>query len=253
MHVEVPLFSLIVLVQESRHLLIATLDSLRCQAERRFEVLLMDGIGQGKVEEIARPYSDLALRVQPVPAGQSISATMNQAIALAQGKYLQFLAPGDRYLSQEGLSYLGKLLQAESSPPIVYSGFWMRGSEAVLVPLEKATLLKGAFPKDSWFSKQALLDLGGFDPSLKYRSAFDVLCRFFLKEGSHALCSRRILTDSQYKGLSPTGMVGYALETYRILYRHFGLWPAIRWVFIQDHLQMLHWLGRRFKQAFWKN
>ena len=154
------LFSLIALVSDGKHLLSSTLDSLRSQTERRFEVILIDAMGQGKIEDLVKPYADLALRVH-VSEGATTSEMMNEGLRLAQGKYIQFLAPGDRYLSHEGLAYLSDLVQNNKEPQLVYSGFLMRDSEAVLFPLDRQTLQKGMFSRDSWFLRQTVVDLGG--------------------------------------------------------------------------------------------
>ena len=246
-----PLFSFIAFVDDDKHFLCSTLDSLRSQTDKRFEVVLIDGIGHGKVEEVVKPYSDLSIRIHP-GIGKTGSERMNEGAGLARGKYLQFLHPGDRYLSREGLSYLAELIDGHNEPHLIYSGFLIRGSEAILFPLNSETLQKGVFSRESWFLRKAVLDMGGFDAALSYRSAFDLLCRFFFKQGGlRSVCSRRVLTDTEPKAPLPRAMMGYAVETYRILYRHFGLWTAIRWVFVQNHLQMFRWLGSHFKRAFW--
>lgn len=244
-----PLFSFITPVSDAKHLLEPTLDSLRLQTERRFEIVLIDGIGHGKLEELIKPYEDLKIHIYPA-SGLTGSEMMNQGLKLAKGKYIQFLSAGDRYLSQEGLSYLLDLTKGD--PHLIYSGFLIRGSETTLFPLDRTTLQKGVFSKDSWFLKQAVIDLGGLDATFPYRAAFELLCRLFLGANVRAVCSRRVLTDNEPKDPSPKAIIGYLSETYRILYRHFGLWTAIRWVFIQNHLQVLHRLGHHFKQAFWK-
>src|SRR5579872_6714007 len=218
-----PLFSLISIVGEGRHLLSLTLDALRGQSDKRFEVILFDALDSGRIEEIAKPYSDLNISVFR-SSGKTTSEMMNEAIQKSKGKYIQFLSPGDRYLSQDGISYLSDQAEAHQEPQLIYSGFVLLGMEAVQFPLDRSTLQKGMFTRDCWFSKRAILDLGGLDPALTYRSAFDLLCRLFLHQGMRSICSRRIVTDGEPKVNHPRAMMGYVFETYQILYRHFGLW-----------------------------
>lgn len=245
-----PLFSLIALVKEEKqHLLAATLDSLCFQTERRFEVILVDPIGLKKWEEEVKAYD---FPIQICHADQSsTSEMMNQAIQVARGKYLQFLSLGDRYLSPQGLSYLSELLVQNGEPQLIYSGFLVQGSETVVFPLERQTLQKGVFSRDCCFLRKAVLDLGGFDKALSHRFAFELLCRLYLKQEIKPIYSRRVLTDGESHRKTPRAMMGYAWDTYQILYKHFGLWHALRWIFIQDHLQMFRWVGRQLKAAFW--
>lgn len=250
------LFSIIILVREGRHLLPLTLDTLKQQVEKDFEIVLMDGAASSRLVEIVKQYPELNIQIRQSSAATA-SEMMNDGIQHSRGKYLQFFDPGDRFISQQGLSYVKELIHESQEPHIAYSGFLMRGPDsapqAMTFPLNMQILQKGMFPtvsRSSWFLKETVLELGGFDKSLSYRSAFDLLCRLFLKKGTRAVYSRRVLTDCEPHRTSPREMMGYAAETCRVLYRHFGLWHALRWVFVQDHLQMVRWSLRLLKQAF---
>ncbi len=249
---ESPFFSIVVLAARSPHLLPLTIDTIQSQSEKDFEILVVSPASR---EALPLPPNVRTVRSE---AGK-VSHLMNEGIRLAKGRYLQFLDPGDRFLSDQGLGYLRKLIQESQEPHLVYSGFLMRGPddppEAVSFSFNRETLQKGLFPshfRSSWFRKDALLDLGGFDEFFVHRPAFDFLCRLYRKNDLKVVYSRRVLTDSEPYSVSPGAMIGYANETCRILYRHFGLWHALRWIFVQDHLQMLRWAIRLVKQAFSK-
>ena len=249
-----PLFSIVILVPGSDHLLPLTLDTIRSQTEKRFEVLL---VGKGPVDplrKISSSYESFPIRVLSVQGDLSM---MNEGAIAATGKYLQFLYPGDRFLSQGGLAYLQELMADSHLPDLVYSGFLMRSPEgsphAVSFPLNRKNLQKGMFPImpcSSWFLKESLMELGGFDDRFRYRSPFDLLCRLYQKKGVRVVYSRRVLTDSEPHRTRPREMAGYAADTCRILYRHFGLWHAMRWIFVQDHLNVLRWTAYLIRQAF---
>ncbi len=183
-----PLFSIVILVRNSVHLLPLCLDTLRSQSEQGFEVLLIGTGSLVHLYDVAHAYPDLSIRVCP-SEGTSISEMMNTGVRSAAGTYLQFLHPEDRFLSQHGLSCLSALVQEEKSPDLIYSGALMRDrtgpSEAVSVSLDLGVLQKGTFPlafRSSCFLKNTLLELGGFDRSFKYRGLFDVACRLFQKK-----------------------------------------------------------------------
>jgi glycosyltransferase involved in cell wall biosynthesis len=252
-----PLFSIVLLVREGRHLLPLTLDTLKSQEEKDFDVWMVEGEESGRLKGLARQYPEL--KIETLSCNAPGSGMMNEAIRAAKGKYVQFLDPGDRFLAQHGLRYLRELISESGEPSLVYSGFLLRGPSepphAMTFPLNLQTLQKGIFPtvsRSTWFLRESLIEMGGFDARLTHRPAFDLLCRLYLKQELRAVYSRRVLTDGEPRRTAPRDVVGYAAETCRILYRHFGLWHAFRWAFVQDHLQMLRWTMRLLKQAFWK-
>jgi len=248
-------FSLILLVRGNRYLLPLTLDSLNRQSDASFEVILLDGEGSGRLSQISLNYPALSICVKETP-GKSLGEMMNLGLYAARGKYVQFLEPGERYISQHGLSYLSQLLQETGQPQLIYSSFLKRGPgeapQAVSFSLNRDLLKKGAVIRSSWFLKKALQELGGFDGRFSHRPSFDLLCRYFLKKGMRAVYSRRVLIDAEPHSRIAREVLGYTSETCRILFRHFGLWHALRWIFVQDHLQMLRWALSFVKQAFWK-
>ncbi len=253
-----PLFSIIILAKSSQHLLPLCLDTIRSQTEKKLEVILVGTGSLTRLREAALAYPELSIRVCSSEKNV-ISEMMNAGIRASCGKYLQFLYPEDRFLSQQGLAYLDGLIQEHKDPHLIYSGFLARDPEgpprAVFFPLDLPTLQKGMFPmasRSSCFLKEALLELGGFDRSFRYRGSFDVICRLFQKKEVKVVCSRRVLTDCEPYEATSREMIGYAAETCRILYRHFGSWHAMRWIFIQDHLNIFRWAARIFKQAFCK-
>jgi len=246
-----PYFSIIILARGPIHLLPSTVDTILAQSEQAFEVVVVSK------EKGTAPLSP---GVRFVPSmSDRIPEMMNEGSRSARGRYLQFLDPGDRFLSQQGLFFLKQLIQENGEPHLVYGGVLMRGPDeppqAVTYSFNRETLQKGMFPshfRSSWIRRDSLLDLGGFDERLSYRPGFDFFCRLYRKENLRVAYSRRVLTDAEPRWTTPKEMAGYLRETCRILYRHFGLWPALRWIFVQDHLKMARWTARLVKQAFWK-
>lgn len=248
-------FSLILLVHGNRHLLPLTLDSLKVQSDARFEIILLDGEGSGRLPSISHCYPTLSIQVKD-GSGKSLGEMMNLGLDAAKGKYVQFLEPGERYISQHGLSYLLQLTQETGEPQLVYSSFLKRGPDlapqTISFSLNQELLKKGVAIKSSWFLKETIQQLGGFDGRFTHRPAFDLLCRYFLKKGMRAVYSRRVLIDSEPHRRVAKEVLGNVFETCRILFRHFGLWSALRWIFVQDHLDMIGWTLAFVKQAFCK-
>jgi hypothetical protein len=225
-------FSLIVLCRGRRHLLPLTLDTLKSQSGA-FEVLLLEEEGSGRLAEQVPRYPELKLRVQEVPAS-NLAAMMNEGLKWARGKYVQFLEPGDRYISQHGLEFVGTLIQKE--PHLIYTSALDEGG------VSPAELIMARSP---WFLKSKVLEMGGFDPKLSWCPSLDLLCRLQNQEAKSVFC-RRVLVDSE------GGAEVSLRETCQILYRHFGLWRALKWVFGQDHAQTVRRTLSALKGAFWK-
>jgi glycosyltransferase involved in cell wall biosynthesis len=216
-------FSLIILCRGRRHLLPLTLDTLQPQSGA-FEVILLDGEGSGRLPEIARRYPRLKIKVEDA-SGRALSAMMNQGLKTASGAYVQFLEPGDRYISQQGLAFLTELIIPK--PPLITA--------------------RGIAPdaQSHWLCRQTALELGGFDERLASYPMMDFLFRL-QAQGRQPLQCRRALVDAVQEERG-----GWA-ETYKILYRHFGFWKAITSLFRQSHTQLWSRATAFIKQAFWR-
>lgn len=246
---EAPLFSLVILVSKERHLLPLTLDTLKLQSGS-FEVVLLNG-AKGHFGDLAHRYPQLSIRVQEA-SSRNLAEMMNEGVHLAQGKYIQFLEPGDRYISQHGLAYLEELIQKNGTPHLIYfKSSLMRGGNGIPRPvyLDLEHLQKGTAAVSPWFLKEKVVEAGGFDRRLLLRPTLDLLCRLF-RLGVQVISSPRVLTDFEPHQI---GAFGYTRETCRILYRHFGLWSAFKWMFVQDHSQAFNKTAQFLKQAFWKD
>ena len=227
-------FSLIVLCRTKSHLLPLTLDGLRLQTGS-FEVLVLDGDGGEGASELALRYPELKLRVQNA-SGKSLADMMNLGVHLSCGKYIQFLEPGDRYISQHGLECLSDLIRTD--PHLIYAGSLDRGSMAQIEPV---------LAKSPWFLRAQVLELGGFDRKWVHCPSLDLLCRLFRKRDLRLVFCRRVLME--LKKDKPESL----REMYRIFYRHFGLWRALKWAFRQDHSHTLRRTLSWVKGAFWES
>ena len=94
-------FSLVLLVRRNCHLLPLTLEALKTQKDANFEVILLDAQGKtqvtGQLASIARQYPELLILVKDA-SGKSLAEMMNLGLIAAQGKYIQFLEPGEYYI-----------------------------------------------------------------------------------------------------------------------------------------------------------
>jgi glycosyltransferase involved in cell wall biosynthesis len=250
-----PLISVIVIAESDSHLLHLTLESLSAQEEKNFEVVLLDATGKGTQ---IHSWNNLPLIYQEARR-ESLGEAMNQGLLLSQGEYVQFLFPGDRFLSQQATKYLCELAKESEWPEVIYCAYLLRDPElppkAATFPLSLDLLRRGSaptLPRAYWFLKSVLQQMGGFDVRCHYRPSFDLLCRMLTLGAPRIVSTRRVLTDYEWKKTTASSAVGYALETCGILYRHFGLWDSMRWIFVQDHLHVLRWSWKLIKDSFRK-
>lgn len=226
-------FSLIILCRGKRHLLPLTLDTLKPQSGS-FEVILLDGEGSGRLAEQMQRYPELKMRVQNA-SGRNLPEMMNEGLELARGKYVQFLEPGDRYISQHGLEFLSELIRKE--PHLVYASSLEKGG------ISHDDLITAQSP---WFLRSKILELGGFDRKLVSCPSLDLLCRLSRDRSAETVACRRVLINA---GAHPRPPVK---ETCKILYRYFGFWHAFKWIFVQDRSQMVQRAASFLKEAFWR-
>lgn len=215
-------FSLNLLCRGRSHLLPATLDSLKGQ-NGSFEILLLDAEGSGRIQELPRQYEGLNIRVENAKRC-NLAQMMNLGVAQSKGKYIQFLEPGERYISPHGLSFLKEMIEKE--PHLISA----RG-----VSHEA---------QSHWLLRSKILEEGGFDEHLSFRPMLDLLCRFEKLGVEPAVCSR-VLVDSSQEA------VGSILETCKVLYRHFGFKYMCKWL-VENYLNKMRGLTSSLKNAFFE-
>ena len=248
------LLSIVLIAQRSRHLIDVTLDSLAEQEEKNFEVILLDLVGSA--HEFADEHR-FVLKTYEVEH-QSLSLLMNRGLELAQGAYVQFLFPGDHLLTSEATRSIARLASENHSPDLIYCAYLQRDPKflprAATHPLDLKLLKKGmtlTMPRTYWFLKESVRALGGFDPRCQYRPSFDLLCRLIADQKMRTVFTRRVLTDTEWHRRSAAEAIHYATDSCRILRRHFGLFCALRYLFVQDHRQMARSTRNFLKEAFW--
>lgn len=226
-------FSLIILCKKGSHLLPLTLDTLKPQ-QGAFEVLLLDGEGTGRLQDLVARYPELKLRILNA-RGRNLGEMMNEGLGLARGKYIQFLEPGDRYISQHGLEFLSTLI--ERQPHLVYANSLNRGA------ISSTDFISARSPL---FLKSKIFELGGFDRRLSTCPTMDILCRLFLDRKAQTVFCNRVLIQSEPSAPLPLR------ETCKILYRHFGLFRALKRLFFQNRSQLFQRAKTFVKDAFWR-
>lgn len=191
-------FSLNLLCREKSHLIPMTLDSLIGQPGS-FEVILLDAGKSGHLAELVSRYRELNIRVEKA-LELSLPQMMNLGVSVSRGKYVQFLEPGERYISSQGMKLLTDLIG--EAPSLISA----RG-----VAVES---------RSHWLAKKEIINFGGFDESLQVMPMLDLLCRFQKRGIAPQFCNRALMDLPQEPARSTR-------ENCRILYRHFGSRSAL--------------------------
>ena len=118
-----PKFSILVVCLNPGEKLKATLDSIKMQTYRDYEVVIKDGLStDGSTQyakEAAKDFPSLRI-IEKKDAG--IYDAMNKAASSALGKYIYFLNCGDAFYDKSVLENVSKLICEKPSQAGIYYG-----------------------------------------------------------------------------------------------------------------------------------
>lgn len=110
-----PFFSIIVVCLNPGKKLLETLESIKEQTFCDYEVIVKDGLStDGAAESVPEMFPKESFRLI-CQKDQGIYDAMNQAAALARGKYVYFLNCGDRFYSEKVLLQMAEFIKASKS------------------------------------------------------------------------------------------------------------------------------------------
>ncbi|MBR1983754.1 MAG: glycosyltransferase [Clostridia bacterium] len=169
------LFSIITVALNAENLILDTLNSVLGQTYKDFEIIVKDGESKDKTLEKI-PKDD---RIKVVcKKDKGIYDAMNQAIYEAKGKYLIFMNCGDKFYSNDILSYVAKELEGVNAD-IIYGNRYSKscGEYKYLSKPSKRFFYSGTIcHQASFISKDLFEKIGCYDDTLKIASDW----KFFL-------------------------------------------------------------------------
>ncbi len=258
MNIEPPFFSIVLIVPDSYHLVLVTVNSLCEQTFQDFELIVV---------EHGLPESDMEMLKNSLPQITKIHSSylqdharlMNKGLGFAKGKYVQFLLPGDVLLSKHVLLELKKKVEENDFPQIVASGYLDREEkktgDVICRPLLLDVLKKGQMPtrlQSIYFLRIVLEEAHGFNKRYQYREDFELLCRLLKNKKRKIFFVPRIFVDYVFRRKNTKQFLGVEWETMRVLYRHFGVVTLFLWLFFQNHFHLFEWWFRSIKQDFFR-
>lgn len=237
-----PKLSLIIPTFNSALLLPRTLESIFDQEYPDYEIVIVDAGSTDRTIEMVKSYGSERIRIYSVSIFHPFEM-LNKGISLANGEYLNFLKPGDYFLSPKGFKCMMNLALSNQNPELVYAASLLRErwSEVTLryAPLDMEYLNYGEAPtylESCFFEKSLFQKIGKFDPRYELRSDFDLFCRFFKEKDLRFNSTSRVLLDYEEAPTNRKEIWEHFKETWKILYRNFGFKSALLWLMCQDDL-----------------
>lgn len=121
-----PEFSVLVVCLNPGDKLKMTLDSIRIQSYRNYEVVVKDGLSTDESISCLKMEQDDAAGLPPIrlieKKDSGIYDAMNQAVQESEGKYIYFLNCGDVFYSENVLAEMAELIRRNPSDAGIYYG-----------------------------------------------------------------------------------------------------------------------------------
>lgn len=252
-----PKVSIIIPCQNCATTIGFTLDSLLMQRYTFFEILLIDASSKDRTIEIVKSYRTPLIRIYVVES-YNRPEMLNKGISLSQGVYLNFLFPGDYYLTNTALLTIMEIAAVKNMPSLIFSGCLVRDEKAdvklLFRPLTLELLKAGKQPtnlQSCWFKNTIFREIGKFNSAYDERGGFDLFCRILLSKRFEIISIKKFFADYNRQIVTRQVVIRHFWETLNILYFYFGFKTVLKWFFLQKDLKryLKLWM-RSFKTAF---
>jgi len=251
--------SLIIPVYNCSEVIGTTLESVEKQEYYPLEVIVVDAGSTDRTLEIVNSFASLISRIYTV-ANFNLPDMINRGISLASNKYLTFTFPGTYYLSEATFLSFANSAHAHDFPDLIYCGSIQREVKRepriIQFPFDIQLLQRGQHPTTipaCWFRKDLFEKIGKFNIHLTIRPGYELFCRVVCEEGLRVQAIDRIYVDFDYGRFSYGKVLRFAAETWRVISSHFGFRKAVLWFLSINHIDMVKWLWRRFKEHVFKS
>ena len=241
-----PFFSVVILGDgSSAHLLKRTLDTAIAQKETSFEIIIIEK-SHDPIGPLLDQYGDAITRVYS-SLSDNYATCLNKGITFAKGSYINFLLPGEFYISENVFQFLAAAIEENNHPNVLLTGTIYRtphGPPRCRFPtlsdksVKKLKLHLSLAPV--FFKKELFKSVGLFSPRWGSQASFEIKCRL-LSHRAEIIVYRRVVVDKEHTKFSPRLAIEEALERLKVVYTHFGSRRALLYWFGQNHLQFFRW------------
>ena len=182
-----PLISVVIPVFNGERTIQETIESILNQTFSDFEIIVINDGSEDSTLQIVSNISDSRLRILTYP-NAGLAASRNRGITEATGEYVAFLDADDLW-TPDKLAAQFKQLQANPDAAVAYSWTdFIDGSGCFVRPAAHFTVSGNVFSRllltnfldngsNPLISKQALIEVGGLDESLKAAEDWDLYLR----------------------------------------------------------------------------
>lgn len=248
------LISIIILDVENHHLLPLTIDSILAQRANIYEIIIMSNYVNRELLDLKK----LSKMIKILNVSNLTNPEIrNRAIKDATAEYIHFLFPGEYYLSMHSLSLVAEKIEKKNHPDLLCFSFLRRDlfmpSEIRTPSFSKSSLGSERFPiygKDIFFSKSALMEIGGFDPRYRYLEIFDAITKIYLRKNSHVFCSKRVIVDYELLKVPPKKLISQIKDLMAIIKKEYGFLHLFHLGVLREMRDLLMYMYKDFKYYF---
>lgn len=177
-----PRFSIITVCYNAEQVIAKSLESVRAQTYRNFEMLVVDGSSKDGTLDVVRQFSDLPLVIHSAP-DKGIYDAMNKAVGLARGDILYFLNADDALLDNRVLEKVAAAFDANPKLEFLWGDVVHEFEDGRKLTLSYAyvnpdTLIYGSICHQGVFAHRKLFQrFGDFDLRYSLCADFDWFLR----------------------------------------------------------------------------
>ncbi|MDQ3112243.1 MAG: glycosyltransferase [Bacteroidota bacterium] len=177
---DLPLISIIIPAYNSGNTIERSLESIRKQNSRNFEVLIIDAVSKDNTLELARKYEKHFQLLIFSEADRGIYDAMNKGIALAKGKWVYFLGSDDELYAPDTLQKVAEYLQPGID--VIYGNVFSSRFGGVYAGSfdQKKIFNQNICHQSIFFNKDVFKQTGLFDLSYKIWADHDHNFKWFL-------------------------------------------------------------------------
>lgn len=233
-----PLISVVIATRNAARSLPRCLESLRAQAFREFEVVVMDGASADGTVDLLKSSGDVVTTWRSSPDAGLYSA-WNAALPIARGEWLCFLGADDWLWDAGALERLAPHLRAAAPRHrVVYSQVRLvDGAGGVVEQLgEPWEGFRARFRSHACLPHPGLMhhrslfaEFGAFDLSFRLSADYEFLLRVLAKEDALFVPSLTAGVGWGGRTTTPENFILGMRETERALRRHGLRPPALKW------------------------
>lgn len=233
-----PLISVVIATRNAARGLPRCLDSLRRQAFRDFEVVVIDGASSDQTVEILKKSGDVVTEWRSAP-DTGIYSAWNKGLALARGEWICFLGADDWLWDADALAQLAPQLRAAPAAcRVVYSRLRQVDAHGRMAaelgePWESA---KARFrshvclPQPGLMHRRALFEAHGrFDESFQLAGDYELLLRELKAGDALFVPALTVGMELGGKSTSPQHFLQLQNEAARALRMHGLAPPRLLW------------------------